>query len=296
MTHHPHRFDAAHARALAATASRRAAQALVAGFAAWLLSACGGGGSADPAAPGTPATLIAPVTTASAHRVVTLDHGAFTLRYDCDERSTVRYSYTLGVDTGNAARPTVFALGDPQLPADCAQQTRTATYASVAPGWDRGHLVTANHMDASDALIAQTFWMTNIVPQRSLLNQGIWADAEAIAECYRDLAPVQVVGGVVYGDGPTDTANDWFVASHGIRTPERFWMVLVTQDANGPKAIAWSIPNTDALGALDSYLVSIAALEAQVGADAVGLPVLSSDLKAQRASASWPLPVGCNPG
>jgi endonuclease G len=274
--------------------ARPGALGLAGALVAWLLSGCGGGG--DPAAGGAPVATPAPVVAVSAHRVVTLDHGAFALRYDCDEHSTVRYSYTLDLDTGSAARTDVFSLDDPTLPAGCAQQTRTASYASVAPGWDRGHLVAANHMDASDAQIAQTFRMTNIVPQRSAFNQGIWAEAEGIAECYRDLAPVRVAGGVVYGDGPADAANDLFVTSHGIRTPERFWMVLITQDAGGERAIAWSIPNIDGLGPLDAYLVSIAALEAQVGADAVGLSGLSNDLKAQRAAVSWPLPVGCNPG
>lgn len=210
----------------AATPAVRVGRAALAGLAALVLAACGGGGS-DPLPPtdsGTPAAV---------HRVVTLDHGAFTLRYDCDEHSAVRYSYTLGVDTGNAARTDVFTLGDPKLPAGCGEQTHTATYASVAPGWDRGHLV---------------------------------------------------------------TANDLFLASHGLRTPERFWMVLITQAAGGERAIAWSIPNTDGLAPLDAYIVSIAALEVQVGADAVGLGGLSNELKAQRAAVSWPLPPGCNPG
>jgi endonuclease G len=245
------------------------------------LVACGGGGSSDTA------------PTASDH-VVTLDHGAFHLRYDCDLHSTLRYDYVLDVDTGNAARPTLFHLDDPTLPPGCGQQTSAATYASVAPGWDRGHLVTANHMDQSDAVIASTFYMTNVVPQRAAFNEGIWADAEAIAECYRDLAPVQVVGGLVYDD----SANDLFVRSHGIATPDWFWKVLITTErASGAmQVIAWLIPNDVGLGALDNYLVSVAMLEARVGADAVAMPGLAADLKSQHPAASWPLPVGCKPG
>jgi endonuclease G len=245
------------------------------------LVACGGGGSSGPA------------PTASGH-VVTLDHGAFHLSYDCDLHSTLRYDYVLDVDIGNAARPTLFHLDDPTLPAGCGQQTSAATYASVVPGWDRGHLVTANHMDQTDALIASTFYMTNVVPQRAAFNEGIWADAETIAECYRDLAPVQVVGGLVYDD----STNDLFLNSHGIATPDWFWKVLITTDrsSGATQVIAWVIPNDAGLGTLDSYIVSVAALEARVGADQVALPSLAADLKSQRPAASWPLPVGCNPG
>lgn len=226
--------------------------------------------------------------------MVTLDHGAFHLEYDCDTHTAVRYDYTLNVDIGSAERPTVFELDDPALPADCGQQSSAASYASVVTGWDRGHLVTANHMDQSDALISSTFYMTNIVPQRAAFNQGIWADAETIAECYRDLAPVQVVGGQVYDDA----SNDLFLESHGIATPDWFWKVLITTDrsSGATEVIAWLIPNNVGLGPLDSYIVSVAALEARVGADRVALPGLAVDLKSQRPLVSWPLPVGCHPG
>lgn len=245
------------------------------------LTACGGSG-ADPAA--------APVELAT---VVTLDHGGFRLRYDCAANTTLRFEYLLGTDTGHAARTDLFTLNDPVLPAGCGQQLSAGSYWSVQPGWDRGHLVTANHMDTTDELMAATFHMTNIVPQRSLLNQGIWQQTEEIAECHRDLAPVQVVGGVVYDD----VANDHFVASHGIRTPDWFWKVLVTTDAAGAvHVIAWLIPNRDDLAGLDAYLVSVAELEARVGATEVDLPGMSTTVKSGRPAVSWPLPTGCGLG
>jgi endonuclease G, mitochondrial len=251
------------------------------------LSACGGGGGGGGDGggdSGPPAD----------NRLVTLSHSAFSLLYDCDAHTALRYGYTLTADTGIAARPNTFTLDDPALPAGCGQQTSAGSYASVVPGWDRGHLVPANHMDGSDALIAETFNMTNIVPQRSAFNQGIWADAETIAECYRDLAPVQVAGGVVYDD----TANDLFLASHGIRTPDWFWMTLVTTEpgTGATRVIAWLIPNAAGLGALNDYIVSVNTLEGRVGANRVGLDGLAGELKALKPAVSWALPAGCNQG
>ena len=105
---------------------------------------------------------------------------------------------------------------------------------------------------------------------------------------------MQVVGGLVYDDA----GNDLFLSSHGIATPDWFWKVLITTDqgSGATQVIAWLIPNDVGLGLLDSYIVSVATLEARVGADAVALPGLAADIKAQRPVASWPLPVGCNPG
>ena len=50
-------------------------------------------------------------------------------------------------------------------------------------------------MDYSVEYILRANYMTNIVPQASSFNQGIWLAAENVAECYRDLTPVRVVGG-----------------------------------------------------------------------------------------------------
>ena len=45
----------------------------------------------------------------------------------------------------------------PALPAGCGEQTNAGTYAAtISPGYDRGHLVPANHMDQDDATIALT--------------------------------------------------------------------------------------------------------------------------------------------
>ncbi|MGY0193537.1 DNA/RNA non-specific endonuclease [Leptothrix sp. BB-4] len=249
-----------------------------------VLVACGGGDA------GTSGYDNVAGSPDNGHRVVTLDHGAFALSYDCVDRITVRYAYTLGVDTGAALRPDTFVRQDPMLPADCPAQTSAASYASVAPGWDRGHLVAANHMDASDALIAQTFLMSNIVPQRAAFNQGIWAEAEAIAECWRDVAPVQVVGGVV----ANDAANDLFKASHGVVTPDMFWMVLVSADPAHPgqqRALAWWIPNIDATGTLASRQVPIATVERLAGVSRVGLTGLTPSLKTGTGP-GWGEPAG----
>jgi len=99
-------------------------------------------------------------------------------------------------------------------------------------------------------------------------------------ERYRDLTPVQVVGGVVY----SDSANDYFLISHGIPTPEYFWKVILSAD----KAIAWYIPNRSDPASLDSYLVSITEVEAKLGAAMVEAP---ESLKTSRATRA--LPAGC---
>ena len=64
--------------------------------------------------------------------------------------------------------------------------------------------------------------MTNITPQTSVLNQQAWLQAEEIVECWRDITTLNVFGGVIM---TSDTSKDYFVASHGVRTPGWNWYV-----------------------------------------------------------------------
>lgn len=261
----------------------RLLRAGLAALAAIVMAACGGGDGTEAESP------IATDDT-NGHWIIDQDYGGYRLIYDCTDRTALHYRYTLQADNGSVARPASFTL-DTMLPAGCLQQTSTASYESVHAGYDRGHLVMSNHMDYDATYIRRANFMSNIVPQVSSFNRGIWLDAETVAECYRDIAPVQVYGGVVY----SDPSNDYFLSSHGIRTPEYLWKALITTDpaTGAQKAIAWLIPNTAGLGPLDGYIVSIAELERRLGADQVRISA-SAALKAMKPQASWPLPAGCS--
>ena len=289
-------FDRASARAPSSVSRLRLRSAVLAWMAALALAGCGGGGD-DTTQTDTTTDTGAETSVAragpSGHWIIDQDYNGFRLIYDCTDRTALHYRYTLQADTGSAARPSTFTF-DPTLPAGCLQQTSTASYESVHPGYARGHLVMSNHMDSDSALIRRANYMSNIVPQVSGFNRGIWLEAETVAECYRDLAPVQVYGGVVHGDTASDT-NDFYLSSHGIRTPEFLWKALITTDpATGAgKAIAWLIPNTTGLGALDRYIVSIAELEQRLGAASVRISA-SAALKAMKPQTTWALPSGCS--
>ncbi|WP_028534664.1 DNA/RNA non-specific endonuclease [Paludibacterium yongneupense] len=226
---------------------------------------------------------------AATARTVTLDHGGFKLEYDCDRRTAVRFEYRAGADHGAVPRPSRFTA-DPDLPAGCGRQYATTSYARVASGWDRGHLVPANHMDHDVGLIRRTHYMSNIVPQNANFNRGLWARTEALIECYRDLSPVTVYGGVVF----SDPGNDHFLASHGLPTPDFFWKTLITADpATGAvKTISWYLPNTGEAGPLDRHLVSIAELEERLGTQRVAIDAAAA-VKAYKPAVSWARPAGC---
>jgi endonuclease G len=216
---------------------------------------------------------------------IVLTYNYFELEFNCKERTADRWTYTLEYDNGSAKRPSSF-YNDPNLSRDC-QQFTTSSYGR---GYDRGHLVTSNHMDYDDFGIRESHYMTNIVPQVSSFNQGIWQTTEQITDCYRDIEPITVYGGVIY----TDSSNDYFVNSHGIKTPDYFWKVLLTRDQKGSDMIlSWLFPNEENLGRLDSYIVSVREIEDQLN-DGLGPIPVPNRLKDFRARSSWTIPENCD--
>lgn len=210
-----------------------------------------------------------------------LDYEGFTLWLDCKERAPVKFRYNAQRDSADFERSESFTY-DPYVPREC-QQTSTGSYGN---GYDRGHQVPANHLDYSAVAIKQSNYMTNIMPQTAQMNRGAWLRTEEIVECYRDIDELLVMGGVIWGYNVKD---DYFVKSHGVRTPDAFWKIVVR--GNGD-AIAWIVPNTkDAVAErLDRYLSTVADIEKLTGQK---LPV-TGDARTIKPKAGWLVPAGCN--
>ncbi|KAF0693033.1 Aste57867_15956 [Aphanomyces stellatus] len=132
----------------------------------------------------------------------------------------------------------------------------------------------------------QSHYMTNIAPQVSSFNQGIWSNTEDIETCYRDVNRIYTWGGIIY---TSDASNDLFVQSHGIRTPEFWWKVVLTKDATTgkDKVIAWYFPNADNLGKdLNQYMVTVHEIEAKLNDNNGPIPVPDS-LKSTKPDTTW---------
>ncbi|ESS71525.1 DNA/RNA endonuclease G, NUC1 [Methyloglobulus morosus KoM1] len=218
-------------------------------------------------------------------RILKLNYDGFTLWLDYNRRGAVKFRYTAQRDTGNFKRNSRFFL-DPNVPPEC-QQTSTKAYGN---GYDRGHLAPANHLDYSVSAIKASNTMTNILPQVSAMNRGAWELTEEIVECYRDMGELLVIGGVIWGDNPSD---DYFIQSHGIKTPDAFWKVVIQGTGQDERVIAWVVPNSSEATKkrLDQYLVSIDNLEDETGEK---IPVV--DPKHAKPDVSWLIPYGCDRG
>ncbi|ETV69197.1 hypothetical protein H257_15026 [Aphanomyces astaci] len=170
---------------------------------------------------------VAPIPSTSYNFYIHLD--GHSLSYNCERRTADRWNYTLATDKKAATRPSSFDT-DQMMSKEC-NQFKTKSYASTHRGFDRGHLVASSMMTDSPEQRRGSHYMTNIAPQR-----------------------IYTWGGILY----TDDSNDYFLDSHGIRTPDFWWKVVLTKDDSGAdKIISWFFPNQENLGSLDSLLASL---------------------------------------
>ncbi len=233
-----------------------------------------------------PASTFAAVEDSGSHpEILKLDYDGFTVWLDCSKHGAVKFEYEAHHDNGSEPRASRFYL-DPNVPARC-QQTSSKPYGHH---YDRGHLVPANHFDGSKISITETNAMTNVLPQAANMNRGAWLKTEEIIECYRDIEDLTVIGGVIWGDDPSD---DYFTESHSIKTPDAFWKVVIkNNEKDRNSVIAWIVPNSQEAkrSALDSYLTTVDYIEHATGEK---IPIDES-MKHHKPSTSWILPKGCN--
>lgn len=225
----------------------------------------------------------------SLEKVIRLDYEGFTIWLDCSKRGAIKFQYNAQRDTGDFERSSKFYL-DPNTSKEC-QQYQADSYKAAGQRYDRGHLVPANHLDYSSVAIRASNTMTNILPQAANMNRGAWLVTEEIIECYRDIDELLVIGGVIWGD---DSSDDYFVLTHGIKTPDAFWKVIIRGSGQDERVIAWIVPNSqDAKrGNLDHYLVTVDEIERVTGEQ---IPV-ADYAKYDKPKNSWVIPRGCNKG
>lgn len=175
-------------------------------------------------------------------------------RYDTRTAEWVAEHVTPESVTGKSKRRDDFRP-DPEIPA----QHRAELKDYVGAGYDRGHLAPAGNNTQNDAVMSESFLLTNMIPQVPNHNRGIWKQLETFV---RDWVlagmDIYVVSGTVYEQGYKT------IGDNQVGVPTHVWKVIV--DRKEGKAIAFMLPHT-ALPVKDlaKYAVSVATVEKMTG-------------------------------
>ena len=146
---------------------------------------------------------------------------------------------------------------DAQLPK--GKRAELADYAGS--GFDRGHAAPSGNMRWHEQAMAESCYLSNIVPQNSHNNRQIWAALEAHI---RDWAMVRgelvVYTGTVYDN---EEAN-MTIGKSNVGVPDRLYKVVY--DVQKKEAIAFLLPNQPIDSKhLKNYIVSVREIESITG-------------------------------
>ena len=131
-------------------------------------------------------------------------------------------------------------------------------------GYTRGHMAPAGDMAFNELAMQESFYMSNMSPQLSALNNGIWKELE---EQVRDWAysdnRIYIVTGPMLNRPRLKTIGK----QSKITVPSAFYKVILDIDKPKRKGIAFVIPHERSENKLQEYAMSIDDLESELGFD-----------------------------
>ncbi len=155
-------------------------------------------------------------------------------------------------------------------------------------GYDRGHCAPSASIDYSRAANDETFFYTNMFPQRPGFNRdmmghkGVWGYLENEERKWsRSRGPLYVISGAYAEEGAATIGA-------GVVVPTHFFKIVV--NPRGPQVLAFWMPHEeDTKFAVSSYLVSVDFIESKTGLDFLSLieDQQEESIEVQRASALW---------
>jgi len=185
-------------------------------------------------------------------------HSGFTLSYNetYEQASWVAYELTADELIKRVKRSDNFKIDDKvstgsALPSDYAKS-----------GYDRGHLAPAADLSWSELSMKESFFMSNMSPQKPGFNRGIWKKLEGyVRQWASDNGSIYVVTGGVLKD------IDQYIGKSNVGVPKYFYKVILDYEGLDIKGIAFIIPNDSSSRKLQTYATSIDEVELLTGID-----------------------------
>lgn len=163
-------------------------------------------------------------------------------------------------------------------------------------GYDRGHLCASADRLYSREVNEQTFYYTNMSPQRNAFNTGVWLALEGQVQAWgrscTALDTLYVVkGGTIDKE---EQVKEYIGGDRSKPVPKYYYMALLFKKGDSFKAIAFWMEHTDSKPSktikLADYVLSIDELEEKTGIDF--FPNLNDNLEnaleATYSTKAWP--------
>ena len=134
-----------------------------------------------------------------------------------------------------------------------------ADYSIVGKTHDRGHMSPAGNNTQSDAIMSESFNLSNMLGQIANNNRGIWKQLETFSRQWAHMPGTDfyIISGGIFDQGHP-------VVGNGLGIPTRLYKIII--EKNSRKVEAWLMPNTALpVADLPKYQVPMSAIEEATG-------------------------------
>jgi len=177
----------------------------------------------------------------------------------CDVKAPVAVfeHLTVAAISGPAKRKDNFRP-DPAVAAQC--QAQLSDYATAGNIYDRGHMAPAGNNTINDAVMSESFFLSNMVPQVANNNRGAWRLLEAAERQWATTPGTDfyIISGGIYDQGHP-------VVGNGLGIPTRLYKIII--EKNSRQVQAYLLPNGPINPATDwpKYQTNMATIEQATG-------------------------------
>lgn len=208
----------------------------------------------------------------SSRQLEVIEHSGMALGFDCEYKmaSWVYHVLTPDVSYGSVTRSNDFRA-DPNVPCSTAveadyflrKQRADGTYEYDGFGFDRGHLAPSADFRWSSTALSESYFYSNMTPQRPEFNRESWAGLEDLLRRIVDQEKktFYVITGPVLHDGLPIIER----SQNKLRIPELHYKIIVDASSDQPRGMAFIMPNRKCENRLSQYVVTIDSVENLTG-------------------------------
>jgi endonuclease G len=132
-------------------------------------------------------------------------------------------------------------------------------------GFDRGHLAPSADFRWSANALSESYYYSNITPQRPEFNRESWAGLEALLRKIVDQEKKTfyvITGPILHDSLPIIERS-----VNKLKIPELHYKIIVDASTDNPRGMVFLMPNKKCENRLSSYVISIDSLERLTGFD-----------------------------
>lgn len=187
-------------------------------------------------------------------------HEGYTVSYNSDYKIANWVAYEL---TPEEAKSKKTERSNKFVPDPLVKGATATNEDYTRTGYDRGHLAPAGDMKWSAKAMRESFYLSNICPQKPGLNRGIWKELEELSRMWAN-----DYGILLIATGPVITDDMKRMGTNRIGVPGAFYKVICYVSGDKYKAIGFIMENRDYKSTtLRSMAIPVDSVEKVTGID-----------------------------